>query len=237
MEDQSGSVVNEVFASLDIYGHEDPSAISKSLGLKPDEIRRKGEIVRPGSSPLKQSVWVFKSKLSSAKTIEEHIDWLLKKLRPVSAQVSKMGQDYNTELSLGVYFYEVNPGISLDQKILSELGRLNLKLDLDMYCLKKRVLEEKAQINSLEAIVNKTKIIAPLNVDRHNEGKLLSEALSAIEKLSEEIYDSLIPDLFLYSSSLELEGGLKEVAVNIKRIDEAVKRSKYLSKTVRATRS
>lgn len=113
--------------------------LTSQIGIEPTEVRIKGETRLVGKNKLKivnkENVWILKSDLPLTMRVEEHIYNLLKKMKPHEKELIKITQKFYTEFSCGLYFYETNPGIHLDNDLIKELSDLNTRIDLDMYCI------------------------------------------------------------------------------------------------------
>lgn len=123
-----------------IYDFEcSPDELTMQLGLEPTETYIKGETRLVGKIKHKvinkENAWVLKSTLSVNSSVEEHILHLLKIIEPYEERFLKIANKYYTEFSCGIHFYEVNPGIQFDEKIIKKIARLNARIDLDMYCM------------------------------------------------------------------------------------------------------
>lgn len=113
--------------------------LTKQLGLEPTESHIKGEARLVGKIKhkviSKENTWILKSSLSVNSSVEEHILHLLKIIEPFEESFTKIAEKYYTEFSCGIHFYEVNPGIHIDNAIVRRIARLNARIDLDMYCM------------------------------------------------------------------------------------------------------
>ncbi len=127
--------------SFKIYEFECASEeLTKQLGISPTEVRVKGETRLVGKSNQsriinKENIWILKSDLPLAARVEDHIANILNKMSSHEEQFIKVTNKFYTEFSCGLYFYETNPGIHLDNNLLKKLALLNTRIDLDMYCM------------------------------------------------------------------------------------------------------
>ncbi len=114
-----------------------PEEITKQIGIEPTNTWLKDEVrvVGKGKVRIRQNTWNLKSELPLTDSVEKHLLHLLDKLAPHKKIINELGKKYYVEFSCGLYFYEVNPGIHLDNKVIKRIAELNVKLDLDMYCL------------------------------------------------------------------------------------------------------
>lgn len=129
---------HKVVASLNVYddtGELDLTWLTEQVGIEPDEAVRKGEKRHPtDEAPLNNSIWSVNSKLPTTADPEEHVVWLLEKLRPHKGNISKIAQKYRVVLAVGATYHGFNPEIILEPEVAKELGELGAQLWLDMYC-------------------------------------------------------------------------------------------------------
>ena len=130
----------EVKAYLKIH-HFDCSleTITDLLNLKPDIAWLKGDIIPNRKSLVyrKQNTWGITSQLSVSASIEEHIQYLLKKIDSNRKIFKELTFKYTGELSIAIYSYEeFNIGIYSQKELIENLADLGINIDYDIYFLK-----------------------------------------------------------------------------------------------------
>lgn len=237
MEEQNSESVipveKEIQASLFIYDGE-PEKITRMLGVQPSIAHRKGDVWQLGSnhkdSPLRHGtdVWVLDSPLPKSAEEDEHIEWLLSKIRPHTAAMREVGKKYYAMISFTCFYYEYRQGIRLEKETLKELADLNIVFDFDVYSPAMRYLEHGVQIKALEDRLKRLPIIKSLDKDNRSEAAEIAKALAVFEDNSHEITGSL-SDLFwdALNESEQLEV-LSKIKIKLSQIDKALSNSNYL---------
>ena len=72
--------------------------LTRQLGLIPDRSRTRGERMRPGQTPFKESVWSLKSPAADEATLETQTDALLAVLVPLTSEFQQLISDCTIEL-------------------------------------------------------------------------------------------------------------------------------------------
>src|SRR5579862_9458927 len=112
------------FAIYDFECH--PDEITKQIGIKPTEIRIKGETRLIGKIKHKvtnkESSWRLESELAHTIETEKHIENILTKLRPYKQNLLKVTEKYYTEFGCASYYYEANPGIHINNNLVKEIA-------------------------------------------------------------------------------------------------------------------
>ena len=135
-EQDSGVAVKAAFR---VMGPDlDPAAISQLLELEPTEAHRRGD-PRLGKSgrryaDFSEGLWGWRPDLTESEPLAEHLRALLDVLEPKAMalqQLQEMG--LRLDLFVGVFGAEGNFSLSLEQELLSRLGRLSVDLVLDVY--------------------------------------------------------------------------------------------------------
>ena|SRR5215211_2347679 len=125
---------------------EHPTQISDILSLMPTQIWLKGEYVHKTALKRKTNGWVLSSGLDKDAELEDHINALFSKIKPVLASFSNLPPTIEKELSSAIYIYseENNPNeehrtppIHLDREHVETLSRLGVEFDIDLYVLSK----------------------------------------------------------------------------------------------------
>lgn len=112
-----------------------PEEVVKQTGISPSTSWHKGE-VKPGTSmQYSDNGWELKSSLPLESSLVDHINFLLSAVRPVQEQLLSLTKKYYSILSCAIYFGEESPEVHLDNELLRQIGELNLKFDLDLYCI------------------------------------------------------------------------------------------------------
>lgn len=132
---------NKYYAWFLVKGcDETPDIITKQLGIEPTKTYVKGEYrtvgkKKPTKVINKENLWILDSDLPTDASLEKHIERLMKKIEPYKNNFSEIANRCLLELNFAIYYYEVNPGISLDKTILKEISSLGASLNFDIYCL------------------------------------------------------------------------------------------------------
>lgn len=89
-------------ATLRIYGTiPELDAITKTLGLEPTQALRKGERVRPRSSPLKHDCWHYQPNIPESEHLDVHINALWSAIKPHRDFIKSLKQDAMVDVFLG----------------------------------------------------------------------------------------------------------------------------------------
>lgn len=216
-----------------------PDEITKKLGIEPTETRIKGEIRIIGKKKIKikrvnkENSWHLKSDLPLTAPVENHLVNLLKKLKPRKQKITEINQKYYAEFSCALYFREANPGIHIDEKLLKEIGKLNAKLDLDMYCLgDDNELESTKAVNLLTKLLSKVKFISQHNTDTHNEPKVIVNSLKVLEDTFENFNIHLWDLCWGELSDEQYKTRFEKIGEDLKKIIKAIKQSKFLNSLI-----
>jgi hypothetical protein len=225
------------FAIYDFDCH--PDEITKEIGITPSEIRIKGEIRTSGKKKYKlinkQNSWRIESDLPRNIPIEKHLENVLTKLRPHTQNIIKVTEKYYAEFGCASYYYEANPGIHIDHKLLKEITDLHAEIDLDMYCLTGTV-QELAQPKVVKHLTNHLKDIKFLTQysdKKHNEVETLIGGLKEIEEAAYKIEANMHDLIWNYKpSDKDFEPTFKSLGNNLQNIFKNIKKSQFLTKLV-----
>lgn len=113
--------------------------------IKGSRMTLKGEAkdVRRPQIKAKYNSWVLKSALLPELKeddywldicINSNIEKLLEMVEPYKGVIANLANKYFGELSIGIYNYDMRPGIHIDKLILKQISDLNLEIDIDIYC-------------------------------------------------------------------------------------------------------
>ncbi len=234
---------NEYIAWFGLFGFEClPEKITEKLGIEPTETRRKDEYRTIGKGKHerkrinKENAWLLKSELSRSVPIEKHIEHLLNKIKPYKQNFIEIAKQYSFELTAAIYYYEVNPGINLESKILKEIAELNMELGLDIYCLAGTVrqLENKKDAKHLEEQLSGVEFLSKYNEENHTEAQVLVQSLADLEDACYNFLNFHLPDLIWEGKLNDEEYKIRfnKIAEDLERIKKHINQSKYLSSLI-----
>ncbi len=115
---------------------ENPELLYNILGVKPDVIYKKGDLIIPTKRSLKRkfNVWEIHSKMSSEQNFDKHLDSLVKQIKPKYKQFIKFSKLNRPRLNCVVEMYKKDkPSIYFSNKYIKFLSELNIDIDIDMY--------------------------------------------------------------------------------------------------------
>jgi len=113
----------------------DPEEVTSSTGIVPSTIWRKGDIRPKTTIAEKENGWELRSTLSPSALLGEHLRHLLSAIHPGVEQLQEFTRQYYSVLSCAIYFDESSPEIHFEPSVIQQLAMLNLRLDIDVYCL------------------------------------------------------------------------------------------------------
>ncbi len=131
--------ISHNYVSFRIYDFDVfPDELTARLGVKPTEIRIKGEtrlIGQFNQSKIinKENVWILKSELPLTASTEDHINNILSKIESHQNEFANVAKQFYSEFKCALYVYKENSGIHLDEKLLQKVAFLNARIDLDIY--------------------------------------------------------------------------------------------------------
>ncbi len=233
---------NKFHVSFRIHGFEcSPDELTKQLGIKPTATLIKGEYRIIGRGKFerkrlnKENAWVLESEISRSKSLEEHLEHLLAQIRPHKEKLKQITNKYYTEFSCGIYYYEANPGVQFDNKLLTEVAGLGTLLDLDIYCLAGTVsqFEQANADKKLTKQLSQIKTVTKLSDAQSEEPQVLANSLIEIDaarnNLEMHMEDAVVWDDL---TDKEYKEKMSRVIEDLKKILKAIKQSKYLSSLI-----
>lgn len=230
---------NKYMVSLAVRNFEClPGEITNLLGIEPTEILKKGEFrivgkKKPRKMLNKVSYWELASKLPVNESIENHLESLLNVIKPYRQNFIKVAEKYSLEFICVSYYYEANPGVSLENKLLREIAELKAKLYFDIYCLGGtiRQLEDPNVVTHLSNHLKDVKFLSRYDHGKVKEAHALINSLKGIEEACHNLKNQYIQDLIWNEKPLDsqFEATFKTIAEALKLIDKKVRESQYLS--------
>jgi Domain of unknown function (DUF4279) len=112
----------------------DPGAVTRLLGVEPDEARRRGVPDIRGRMPS-AGAWVLRlrGEQTSEKDVGVAISMLLDRI-PASAELWGLARaNANARVFVGLHLDAFNRGLELSTDLIRRLADLGLRLDLDIY--------------------------------------------------------------------------------------------------------
>jgi hypothetical protein len=233
---------NEHTAWIHISGFDvPPDEITEKLGVEPTEVRVKGEErivgkVSPKIIVNRENLWTLKSGLPKSAPLEKHVESLLKVIVPSKKNFIEISKECEVQFNCAVYYYEANPGISLEKNILKEIAEFNLPLYLDIYCLAGTVkeLDDNEVKDDLVRQLSQVKSVSELSDEGKDEPRDLVENLRRIEFSIHKIENSYLPEMFVNGEMPEeyYQDRLQDLTNELKNLLKHVKNSKYLRSEV-----
>ena len=112
----------------------------------PTQVWLKGKSIQKTALARKTNGWVLSSGLDKSAELEDHINALFSKIKPVLSKFSNLPDRTEKELSCAIYIYSESnnpeeehrtPPIHLDREHVEILHQLGAEFDLDLYVLSK----------------------------------------------------------------------------------------------------
>lgn len=126
-----------------IHDDLEPSQITKSIGIEPDNAHRKGDsntsVTKKGKvmqfAPYPFGLWLIKSCLDEHNRLQDHLESLLDLVEPKKNILASLkNEGYELELSIGYNFMEESqPRVYLTNGVLKRIGDLGIDLCIDLY--------------------------------------------------------------------------------------------------------
>jgi hypothetical protein len=112
----------------------DTTALTAQVGMTPDEAWERGE--RPNAAGKFAGI-TFRSNLSDAAAPGNHLDALLERLAPVTAQIAAAAADDGLIVRLWLVHRveNWNPGLSLSGDLIRRIDALGAGIEVDIYVL------------------------------------------------------------------------------------------------------
>lgn len=132
--------LNLVVTDFDV----EPSQISDILSLAPTQSWLKGESIQRTARKYKTNGWLLSSELGKHAELNDHINALFSKIKPVLSNFNKLPRSTEKELSCVIYVYHQKgnpeeehstPAIHLDREHIMLLNQLGTEFDVDIYVL------------------------------------------------------------------------------------------------------
>ncbi len=113
----------------------DPKDISDSLGLIPDRVYQKNDLIREnGTARWKHSGWELRSSLPESTTCQDmHIENLLNVIYPKKRELLALSDECEFYINCVGYYYGANPGFHLSSDIIKSCADLGVSIDFDLY--------------------------------------------------------------------------------------------------------
>jgi hypothetical protein len=129
----------EITASLSVIGeHVDPDEVGRLLGTGPDRSHRVGDPVSTrGTTRHRTGAWIISTKgnVPPNSPLEAHVSSLLARVTSDAGIWATLAERHSVGVFVGWFMELENEGTGLDPSLLTELGRLSLRLDFDVYAI------------------------------------------------------------------------------------------------------
>ena len=117
-----------------------PEEITTAIGLSPTKVVKKGDVKHGDSSMVgpvsrhNDNVWILQSDISNTAPLEEHIELMLKKMKPHSEAIAALAERYSGELSIYGFAHDATrQALHIERRYIHELEQLGIDLDIDIY--------------------------------------------------------------------------------------------------------
>ena len=125
------------FASLVLRGKNlDPQEVVETIHIVPTKSFKRGD-VRKGNKTWPHGYWELESKESVQSTdLEAHLEWLVKQLEPVKAELITILSQENIESEISCFWIlpSSHENLSLSSELIQRIAYLSLKIHIDIYC-------------------------------------------------------------------------------------------------------
>ncbi|HUS26081.1 MAG TPA: DUF4279 domain-containing protein [Nevskiaceae bacterium] len=228
----------KISAYITLFGFElDPDVLTQTLGLNPHGIARKGDIKRQdprGVDPptlFDANMWTFVSALPLSALAEEHVEYLLDKLRPIKEKFIELSNECTAELGIEGTIYHPHVGVSVDRHQIRELSELNIELGISVYALWPDRLKNQKEMDELIGVLRANNSIKSFSTKNHDEAQAFANALKAIQVHGENISGALATEISwpYYDEGERREDLLKSIKAELNKLQTAVDKSKYFS--------
>ena len=110
-------------------------ALTRLIGLAPDECREKGFTRRPGQTPSTETVWKLRSVTENAKSLTQSVDELVARLEPHADALERASREVRFDLDCAVWLVAKDETLSLGLSAgaVHFLARLNAELGIEVY--------------------------------------------------------------------------------------------------------
>jgi hypothetical protein len=132
------TALNRTAASLRIFGEDlDPDEITNLLGKEPDDIERRGQVIRNPKSGTERTArrgrWSIQVKRRSPGDLDAQIAALLDGTTDDLSRWQRVTSAFDADIFCGLFLEEENEGLILAPTTLKNLGDRGLFLSLDIY--------------------------------------------------------------------------------------------------------
>jgi len=113
-----------------------PDDITKFLSVPPDEVCKKGDIIReiPKLLIVKENSWSINSKNCNLLSFENHLEYILNRIKPSFELFYELSKKCKPILNCIIKIYKGDrPLINVSRENLHELSKLNVELTFDIY--------------------------------------------------------------------------------------------------------
>lgn len=117
-----------------------PEDITRVLGLKPTQVVLKGEVKSKDPSGVgpailhKNNVWVLQFDVPTNIGFDDHLELVLKQLMTRAEAIAEVAGKYRGELSVFGFVRDADRiALNLPRERISELAKLNIDFDVDIY--------------------------------------------------------------------------------------------------------
>ena len=133
---ETEGMYSEVYAGFELFGTElNPDEVTGLVGITPSRAWRIGDPQRPPIPGVhKNSGWILKSDLPLSAYLDDHVMWVLERLRPSWSEFARLGAQYEAIISCVVKSYGGDrPPITFEPEVVKRVAELNAALDVDLY--------------------------------------------------------------------------------------------------------
>ena len=109
--------------------------IETMLAIKASQSHLKGEKGEPSrfNVVFRESLWSLKSPLDKSESLDKHLEWLLDRLEPKTAEVQHLARLHRLDFFCGFASPNGQGGFILDGALLARLAKLGVPVGLDLY--------------------------------------------------------------------------------------------------------
>jgi hypothetical protein len=134
--DQREAAWFEYSASLRIFGAvPDLDDVSRTLGLVPNHLHRRGERRTPASDPYKHDMWMYTVPVPLQSPLYDHIDALWAKIRPHRDYLVRLKATLSVDVFLGYRSNSDTAGVELPPSSLEMFTALQVPFGLSIIVL------------------------------------------------------------------------------------------------------
>ncbi len=132
---------SEVYAVFILEGPDlDPSQVTHLVGVQPSETWRAGELVSDRAIiKHKFNAWKLNSNLPLSAPLEDHVEAVLRQLRPGWLALEDLCLRYQAKLFCVVRSYGgARPALIFNKEIVKQVAELSAAIEIDLYVLPRR---------------------------------------------------------------------------------------------------